>query len=188
MSPRRIQSVLTLVALTLGIGVAVFHAFFKPAPEPRDVENIMSYMEESARWQGMYPPDFSLPLRNGEVFQLSDHIGREVIILNFFATWCPPCKAEIPDFIDLQNEYGNRIAFIGVSNEGAGILKGFVERIGINYTVLEDPAKKAIAAYGPIRGVPTTFIIGKDFVIRKMYIGARPREVFEADIKELLAQ
>ena len=131
--------------------------------------------------------DFSLNDINFNKVTLSSLKGK-VVILNFFATWCPPCKAEIPDFIDLQNEYGDKIAFIGISQETAGILRPFVDRFGINYTVLEDPSKKAYTAYGPIRGVPTTFIIGKDFVIRKMYIGARPREVFEADIKELLAQ
>jgi len=131
--------------------------------------------------------DFSLNDISFNKVNLSSFKGK-VVILNFFATWCPPCKAEIPDFIDLQNEYGDQIAFIGVSQEGAGILRPFVDRLGINYTVLEDPSKKAYTAYGPIRGVPTTFIIGKDFVIRKIYIGARPRETFERDIKELLAQ
>lgn len=137
---------------------------------------------------GAKAPDISLNDINFNTVTLSDFKGR-VIILNFFATWCPPCKAEIPDFIDLQKEFGERkVIFIGISAERAGQLKEFVERFGINYPVLEDPAKKSYTAYGPIRGVPTTFIIGKDFKIRKIYIGSRPREVWETDIKELLAQ
>lgn len=131
--------------------------------------------------------DFSLTDTSFNTVKLSDYKGK-VVILNFFATWCPPCRGEIPDFIDLQREYGDKIAFIGVSNESAGILKDFGARLGINYTLLEDKSRQAFSKYGPIRGVPTTFIIGKDFKIRKIYIGARPREIVESDIKELLAQ
>ena len=132
--------------------------------------------------------DFSLNDSNFNAINLSDYKGK-VVILNFFGTWCPPCRAEIPDFIRLQDKYGDQgVVFLGVAAEKAGALKRFSKQLGINYALLEDPRRKAFKAYGPIRGVPTTFVIGKDFKIRRVYIGARSGEIFESDIKELLAQ
>lgn len=129
--------------------------------------------------------DLNLRDVNGEMVNLSDYKGK-VIILDFFATWCPPCRQEIPDFIDLQNEYSDKgFTMIGVSLSKMGDSKAFAQGLGINYPVLIDDGY-ASAVYGPIRSVPTTFIIGKDFKIVKKYIGYRPKEVFEADIRELL--
>lgn len=137
---------------------------------------------------GKQAPDFSLDDTEFNTLSLADYKGK-VIILNFFATWCPPCRAEIPDFIDMQSEYASRgVAFIGVSNERTGTLREFVSRMGINYPVLEDSARQAFTRYGPIRGVPMTFVIGKDMKIYKIYIGARSRETIEQDIKDLLGR
>lgn len=130
--------------------------------------------------------DFTLNDLDGKAVQLSDFKGK-AIILNFFATWCPPCRSEIPDFIELENAYASKgFSVIGVSNEDPKAIKGFATKAGINYPVLIDPNDKVYTLYGPIRGIPTTFIIDKDFRIRQMYIGARSKDVFENDIKELL--
>ena len=132
--------------------------------------------------------DFSVNDTDYKMICLADYKGK-VIILNFFATWCPPCRAEIPDFIDMETEYGPKgVSFIGVSTEGVGLLREFAARLGINYPLLSDTSRKAFTRYGPIRGVPTTYIIDKDFKIARVYIGARPRSVVERDIKELLGQ
>ena len=135
---------------------------------------------------GEEAPDFSLKDMDGKTVNLSDFKGK-VVILDFFATWCPPCRGEIPDFVELQKAYGSQgAAIIGVSNEAPGELKAFAGEFGINYPVLVDAQEAAQAAYGPIRAVPTTFVIGKDSKIARVYVGARPKEVFENDIKELL--
>jgi cytochrome c biogenesis protein CcmG/thiol:disulfide interchange protein DsbE len=129
--------------------------------------------------------DLELKNLNGDIVRLADYKGK-VIILNFFATWCPPCREEIPDFIDLQKEYADKgFTMVGISLSKMGDIKPFSERMGINYPVLIDDGY-ASAVYGPIRSVPTTFIINKDFKVVKKYIGLRSREVFEADIKALL--
>ena len=108
------------------------------------------------------------------------------MILDFFASWCPPCRQEIPDFIELEKSYGDKgFAMIGVALVSAGEAKEFAGKMGINYPVLVDDGT-ASEAYGPIRSIPTTFIIDKDGKIVKMYIGYREKTVFEADIKELL--
>ncbi len=140
----------------------------------------------SALEVGQEAPDFTTAESDGKDMKLTDFKGK-VIILNFFATWCPPCRSEIPDFIELQKAYGDQgLAIIGVSKEDVSTVKNFVESAGINYAVFVDTKGVAYDVYGPIRGVPTTFIIDKDFKIRQIYIGARPRPVFEKDIKELL--
>ena len=134
---------------------------------------------------GSDAPDFSLPDINGNKVSLSAFNGK-VIILDFFASWCPPCKMEIPDFIALEKAYSDKgFAMIGVALVSAVEARGFAGKMGINYPVLVDDGK-ASEIYGPIRSIPTTFIIDKNGKIVKMYIGYREKAVFESDIKELL--
>jgi peroxiredoxin len=141
--------------------------------------------EGSAIEIGEKAPDFSLADINGETVSLSQFSGK-VVILDFFASWCPPCKQEIPGFIELEKTYGDKgFAMIGVAVERAGEAKEFAGKTGINYPVLVDDGKTS-EIYGPIRSIPTTFIIDKSGKIVKMYIGSREKAVFEADIKELL--
>ena len=126
-------------------------------------------------------PDISLTDMDGNTVQLSDFKGK-VIILNFFATWCPPCKEEIPDFIALQEQYGSQgLVIIGVSSSPLEEVKPFADDMGINYTILIGD-DEADAAYGPIGSIPTTFLIDRGFNIVKKYIGSRPKKVFETDI------
>ena len=134
---------------------------------------------------GENAPDFSLTDLDGKVVHLSDFKGKAVI-LDFFASWCPPCREEIPDFIKLQDTYGAQgFSMVGVSLVSLQESKDFAKKAGINYPVLIDDGK-ASAVYGPIRSIPTTFVIGKDGKLAKKYIGYRPKDVFENDIKELL--
>ncbi|MFA5146554.1 MAG: TlpA disulfide reductase family protein [Candidatus Omnitrophota bacterium] len=134
---------------------------------------------------GEAAPDFSLTDLDGKTFNLSDFNGK-VVILDFFAPWCPPCREEIPDFIKLQSEYGDKgFAMVGVALVSRDEAKSFAEKAGINYPVLIDDGKVS-GNYGPIRSIPTTFVIGRDSKISKMYIGYKTKEVFEKDIQELL--
>jgi len=134
---------------------------------------------------GSKAPDFTLTDTEGNNVSLSEFSGK-VVIVDFFASWCPPCRMEIPDFIELRNEYDpGDFAMIGVAVEGLGAAKSFAEKMKINYPVLVDDGKVS-GAYGPIRSIPTTFVIGKDGNVARMYIGYREKAVFEKDIKELL--
>jgi len=134
---------------------------------------------------GDQAPDFTLSDADGRPVTLSAFSGK-VIVLDFFASWCPPCRIEIPDFIKLQNEYGNKgFTMVGVSLVSPKDTKEFASQSGINYPVAVDNGKVS-AAYGPIRSIPTTFVIGKDGRVAKVYIGYRPKDIFEKDIKELL--
>lgn len=132
-------------------------------------------------------PDFSLLDINGNEITLSNFKGN-VVILDFWATWCPPCKAEIPHFIELQNEYRDEgLKIIGVSLDwnAERILGSFAEENGINYTLLIGN-DDVTDLYGGIMSIPTTFVIDRDGGIRKRYIGYKEKEVFEKDVKELL--
>ena len=132
-------------------------------------------------------PDVSLRDMDGKVVAISGFKGK-VIILDFFATWCPPCRQEIPDFVELQKQYGAQaFTMVGVSLTPASDVRPFAEKAGINYPILIDN-DEASKAYGPIRSIPTTFVIDKEFNIVKKYIGYTSKETFESDIKELLSK
>jgi len=132
-------------------------------------------------------PDFELLDVNGKKVRLSDFKGK-VIILNFWATWCPPCRAEIPGFIELYKKYKDKgVEIIGISLDEGGVrdVFPFMKEFGINYQVLIGNYK-VTQDYGGIRGIPTTFVIDKKGNIRAKYVGYRPKEGFERDIIMLL--
>ena len=132
-------------------------------------------------------PDWQLKNLEGQAVKLSDFKGK-VVLLNFWATWCPPCRREIPDFVALQKQYGDKgLVVIGVSVDegGAEVVKPFVKKMGINYPIVLGDQKTA-AAYGGIQVVPTTFVIDKTGKIAAQHEGGADRTTFEAEIKKLL--
>ena len=135
--------------------------------------------------RGKVAPDFKLvDLRTGKNVQLSDFKGKAVL-LNFWATWCPPCKVEIPWFVDLQKQYGPQgLQIIGVAMDDAGkekILK-FANDVGINYLVLQGTEKVA-ELYGGVESLPTTFYIGRDGSITKRVFGLVSHADTEENVK-----
>lgn len=146
---------------------------------------LASCSQTSAIEIGETAPDFKLADINGKNMSLSEFKGK-VIILDFFASWCPPCKMEIPDFIQLQTAYREKgFSVVGVALVDKNEAKDFAEKMGINYPILVDD-NSASTIYGPIRSIPTTFVIDKEFTIRRIYIGYRSKDVFEKDVQELL--
>lgn len=130
-------------------------------------------------------PGFTLSDIGGKSVSLSDFRGK-VVVLDFWATWCPPCRREIPDFINLQKEYGSRgVQIVGVALDEPAKVQAFVRQNGMNYPVLlgtDDIALK----YGGIQGIPTTFVIDRKGKIVSKFEGFRPKDVFESEIKKLL--
>jgi len=132
-------------------------------------------------------PDFTLPQLNGKSLTLSDFKGK-VIILNFWATWCPPCRMEIPDFVELFEKYKDEgLVIIGVSLDGGDSrsVKQFSEKYKINYPIVLGNAK-VTKDYGGVRAIPATFVINRKGNIKEKYIGYQPRSTFEEEAKKLL--
>ena len=139
-------------------------------------------------------PTFTLENTEGKRVSLADYKGK-VVILNFWATWCGPCRKEIPDFIELQKEYGSKglqIVGISVDQEGWKVVKPFVAQNGLNYPVLLF-TEEVYNAYQQLispqeqGAIPCTFIIGKDGAIVQHLVGSADRAAFEGMIKPLLA-
>jgi cytochrome c biogenesis protein CcmG/thiol:disulfide interchange protein DsbE len=113
----------------------------------------------------------------------------KVILLNFWATWCKPCKVETPWFIDLQTRYGKEgLQVIGISiDDPLALLKPYAAEYKMSYPVLQGLGHEdLLAAFGPFRGVPTTFIISREGKLCAKHIGVTARDGFETQIKGLL--
>jgi len=130
-------------------------------------------------------PAFMLSDVNGRQVSLAQFKGK-VVILDFWATWCPPCKREIPDFIKLQSEYGSKgVQIVGIALDQPEKVRAFARDNGMNYPVLLG-TDGVSAHYGGVESVPTTFIIDKAGRIVTKYEGFISKETFESQIKKLL--
>jgi len=132
-------------------------------------------------------PDFTLKSFDGKTVKLSDYKG-QVIIIDFWATWCPPCRKGIPDLISIQNDYKNDVVIIGISLDGEKTLKdvpGFVKSYAINYPIVYGD-DKVVAAYGGIEGIPTAFVVDRKGNIVDKHVGLVPKDTYVNKIKELL--
>ena len=142
--------------------------------------------ETSALEVGDKAPEFSLPNVDGEMIGLSDFKGN-VIILDFFATWCPHCRKEMPGFVELHDTYGDKgLVVVGIASEGTEEVKDFIDELDVNFSVLIDDKESVGNLYGPVESIPTTFLVDKEGKIVKIYAGFTEKDDFENDLKELL--
>ena len=134
------------------------------------------------------PLAFTLKDVDNKDVKLASFKGK-VLVIDFWATWCGPCKLEIPGFVDLQNRYGPKgLQFIGISvDDKLEQLKPYVAEYKMNYPVLQGLGHDDVQdAFGPIWGIPTTIVIGRDGKICKKHTGMAAKEKFEQEIKSLL--
>lgn len=133
-------------------------------------------------------PDFTLPDMNGKKVSLSEFRGK-AIILNFWATWCPPCRREIPSFNEIYKNRAQGFEIIGIALDVGGldaIKKGMKKhKLSIDYIVLVGD-QEISEKYGNIDAIPTTFILDQEGNIVNKFIGERPKKVFEDELKKLL--
>jgi cytochrome c biogenesis protein CcmG/thiol:disulfide interchange protein DsbE len=131
-------------------------------------------------------PDFSLPQLDGQELRLSSYRGK-VVLLDFWATWCDPCREEIPHFVELQQKYGSRgLQVIGVSmDDSADPVRPFAAKFQMNYPIVMGNAQTG-ESYGGILGLPIAFLIGRDGRIYAKHMGATNVTVFENEITNLL--
>jgi peroxiredoxin len=132
-------------------------------------------------------PTWKLQSFDGKSVSFDDFKGK-VVILDFWATWCGPCREEIPGLIDLQKKYEKQgLAVVGISLDGGGaeVVKAFVTKVGMNYAVLLGN-DKVQQAFGGIDAIPATFVIDRRGHIVKKYVGLVEKKQLEAVTKPLL--
>ena len=130
--------------------------------------------------------DFILKNEHNVPVKMADYKGK-VVLLNFWATWCGPCKVEIPAFVDLYAQYKDQgLVIVGVSvDDSPEQLQAFMKEYKMNYPVLQ-MTPEVEAAFGPFYGYPTSFFIARDGSICVKHLGPATREQFETQIKALL--
>jgi peroxiredoxin len=132
--------------------------------------------------------DFTMKDVDGNQVSLSAYKGK-VVLLNFWATWCGPCKAEIPGFVRLQEKYRDQgLVIVGYSvDDTAEKAKAYAAQYKMNYPILLGEGREEVQdAYGPIWGIPASFIISKDGKVCRKHMGIAPEAVFEKEVVALL--
>ena len=140
---------------------------------------------EAAPVKGHPAPEITLETTAGETVTLSDFKGKPVLI-NFWATWCPPCRAEMPDFQALHRELGDDVVVFSVnaSSQDNGDVNAFMEEFGITFPVLLDKTGLAGVTYN-VRGLPTTVFVDRNGVINEVFTGGLNKAYLEAKLSEL---
>ena len=133
------------------------------------------------------PLDFTLKDMNGVDVKLASFKGK-IILLNFWATWCGPCRAEIPALVELQKKYADDLVVLGFSvDDPVDKLRPYATGYKINYPVLVGSGREEVQdAFGPLWGIPVSVIIGRDGTIARKHSGIGTKEQFEQEIKSLL--
>ena len=172
--PKKLLTTVAVIAVVLGL---YFLSRHRPASAGVNAANLA---------QHPLAPEFSLPDLTGQPVTLSAYRGK-VVLLDFWATWCGPCREEIPHFVDLQERYRSQgLQVIGISmDDSPDPVRDFYRSYKMNYPVAVGDAKFA-ELYGGVLGLPIAFLIDRDGHITAKHIGATDISVFEKEITALL--
>lgn len=132
-------------------------------------------------------PEFTLLNLDGDEVSLSDYRGK-VVFINFWATWCGPCRQEVPAFVELQEEFGkDKLVILGISVDQGdlSVVPAFADEYGMNYEVLYS-TPRVQAMYGGISSIPVTFVVDKDGYLRDGRVGFPGKDYFKSVINALL--
>jgi thiol-disulfide isomerase/thioredoxin len=154
---------LCLLALGLALPMQGLHVALKRQIKPEEIAKMASLATAPTQWQGKVAPDFELPELGGGAFRLSDHVGQEVVVLNFFATWCGPCREEMPELARFHERNGSRKVTLLLidAEEKRELVVSFLEHEKLALRVALDEPGKVVQAYGA-GSLPTTVVIGVD--------------------------
>jgi peroxiredoxin len=179
----------------IGVGVLTMSSLMGPEKKvvleggPKDAPKMaVAHGTPACKADGPANLDFTVKDMNGASVKLADYKGK-VILVNFWATWCPPCKAEIPGFIELYAEYKDKgLVILGVSgDDDPDTLKKFASEWKINYPMIVGRDEQALLdSYGPIYGYPISVLVGRDGSVCGRHVGPATKEEFEREIKALL--
>jgi len=168
------KPLLTISIVLAGILLGILHYVLKPAPDEKLLQQYAQNMTNSTEWQGRIAPDFELKTTRGERFQLSENVGKKIIVLNFFATWCGPCRGEMPELNTYFNAHkAESFLLLGIdAEEKQDRVDAFLADLKINFPAGVDagPIQKQ---YG-VSALPTTVLIGVDGKVQFYETGALP--------------
>lgn len=161
----------------------------KQNDEKNEIVKFKVSFVDSVELRDQFTPNFYWKDSIGKIVSF-DEIHKKVTLINFWATWCTPCKKEIPDLIAINEEFKDvGVRVIGISTDkGVKVLNDvneFVDENRINYPIIIDDGKLS-EAFGNIRGIPTTFLIDENKKIVKKFLGLKSKEFFIDQIEEIM--
>jgi peroxiredoxin len=187
--PAKPSPVRWIAAGAAGVAVALFAMpLLLGGPDPAETAATPEAPGVCAAKKAPAKLDFTVKDMNGATVRLADYKGK-VVLLNYWATWCGPCKVEIPDLVALQDRYRDKgFVVLGVSqDDDPETLRKFASAFKMNYPVLvgRDQAD-LLDAQGPLWGLPTSYLIGRDGIVCTRHLGPATLEQFEREVKALL--
>jgi peroxiredoxin len=150
---------------------------------------VMGSRDHDPELVGRPMPELQLTRADGSNWSLADLRG-QVVVLNLWATWCPPCEEETPDLVDLYEKYKDKeVEFLGISidEQGRSVVNPFVKKYDVNYPITIDDGT-IMDKYGPLMGVPTTYLIDKEGNLRYFATGAVTKKEIELRLEKLLEE
>lgn len=172
-----------LILLTLIVGVA-WIAYSRTLIDQTSTTSAANL--EPAAIKGHPAPDFALQTLEGKTIRLSDYKGKPVLV-NFWATWCGPCRAEFPDFQKAWTDNADKLVIIGINNTSTDDktqVPAFLDEFGVTYPIVLDESGDTAKAYN-ILGLPTSIFIDRDGVVREIFTGPLNKAYIEAKLGEL---
>jgi thiol-disulfide isomerase/thioredoxin len=163
---------LVLLIFLLGALVGLLQYKLKPRPTEDEINRMSGMFGAGSKWQGKIAPNFEAPTLHNQNFNLSENVGKKVIVLDFFATWCGPCRIETPELVRYYNEHRHDpILMVGVDgDEKPQLVQDFVAQSKIEYPVLIGSG--ALEKQYGVTAFPTTVIVGVDGRIELYQVGA----------------
>jgi peroxiredoxin len=174
---------LTLALVVVLVGVLLLYRNWQREQEVTKAETGTTVLSSGSKTA----PAFSLKDTNGNIYSSAQLNGKPAVI-NFFATWCPPCREEIPGFVEVYNRHKeNGFELIGISldTDTRENLPGFMMSNKIGYKILYGDLGIA-RAYGGVSSIPTTFFVGRDGEIKNVHVGYMDKDAFDKEVRKLL--